>query len=114
MDENGISSGNAREICAPDPEGRLALDHQKLTNVLNAFENNPKAHILLLSSESFFRIIDDIIQAVPDAEIICFLRNPVEFQLSIYNQSVKRHGNQRPFAPGKRLNLGQWESILLT
>ena len=56
--------------------------------------------------------MDDIIQAVPDAEIICFLRNPVEFQLSIYNQSVKRHGNQKPFAPGKRLNLGQWESIL--
>ena len=112
VDENGISSGNAREICAPDPEGRLALDHQKLSNVLNAFENNPKAHILLLSSESFFRIMDDIIQAVPDAEIICFLRNPVEFQLSIYNQSVKRHGNQKPFAPGKRLNLGQWESIL--
>ena len=114
VDENGISSGNAREICAPDPEGRLALDHQKLSNVLNAFENNPEAHILLLSSESFFRIMDDIIQAVPDAEIICFLRNPVEFQLSIYNQSVKRHGNQKPFAPGKRLNLGQWESILKT
>ncbi|PRO75325.1 hypothetical protein C6Y40_02220 [Alteromonas alba] len=112
VDENGISSGNAREICVPDPEGRLALDHQKLTNVLNAFENNPKAHILLLSSESFFRIIDDITQAVPDVEIICFLRNPVEFQLSIYNQSVKRHGNQKPFTPGKRLNLGQWESIL--
>ena len=114
VDENGISSGNAREICAPDPEGRLILDHKKLTNVLNAFEKNPQAHILLFSSESFFRIIDDIIKAVPNAEIICFLRNPVEFQLSIYNQSVKRHGNQKPFTPGKRLNLGQWESILKT
>ncbi len=112
VDENGISSGNAREICAPDPEGRLVLDHQKLTHVLNTFEKNPRAKILLLSSESFFRILDDIIRAVPDAEIICFLRNPVEFQLSIYNQSVKRHGNQKPFTPGKRLNLGQWESVL--
>ncbi|MEC9261036.1 MAG: sulfotransferase, partial [Pseudomonadota bacterium] len=112
VDENGISSGNAREICAPDPEGRLALDRQKLTHVLNAFEKHPKAKILLLSSESFFRILDDIIRAVPEAEIICFLRNPVEFQLSIYNQSVKRHGNQKPFTPGKRLNLGQWESVL--
>ncbi|WP_296046097.1 sulfotransferase, partial [uncultured Alteromonas sp.] len=112
VDENGISSGNAREVCSEDAEGRLALDQQKLTRLLDAFQQNPKATILLLSSESFFRIVDDITEAVPAAEIICFLRNPVEFQLSIYNQSVKRHGNHKPFTPGKRLNLGQWETIL--
>lgn len=112
VDENGISSGNAREVCSEDAEGRLALDQQKLTRLLDAFQQNPKATILLLSSESFFRIVDDITEAVPAAEIICFLRNPVEFQLSIYNQSVKRHGNHKLFTPGKRLNLGQWETIL--
>ncbi|GGF77329.1 glycosyltransferase family 61 protein [Alteromonas lipolytica] len=112
IDKNGISSGNAREICSPDSQGRLALDRSKLTSVINAFNADPTVSVLLLSSESFFRIIHDLIDAVPAAEFICFLRNPIEFQLSIYNQSVKRHANSKPFVPGKTLNMGQWENIL--
>lgn len=112
IDGNGISSGNAREVCSEGSDGRLVLDGQKLSRVLSAFENNQNSRILLLSSESFFRIVDDITRVLPHAEIICFVRNPVEYQLSIYNQSVKRHGNQSLFQPNQRLNLGQWETLL--
>lgn len=112
IDENGISSGNARVVCASDDKGRLVLDPKKLTHTLDAFHKASEYHTLLLSSESFFRIADDVIAQVPHAEIICFIRNPVEFQLSIYNQSVKRHGNHAPFIAKTRLNLAQWEKLL--
>ncbi|MBU2978112.1 glycosyltransferase family 61 protein [Alteromonas sp. C1M14] len=113
VDENGISSGNARVVCSADERGRLILDSKKLIRALDAFENEKNYHTLLLSSESFFRILDDVIEQVPGVEIVCFIRNPVEFQLSIYNQSVKRHGNHKPFTPRTKLNLGQWEKLLV-
>ncbi|MEG3765445.1 glycosyltransferase family 61 protein [Alteromonas sp. 14N.309.X.WAT.G.H12] len=112
IDENGISSGNARVVCVSDDKGRLVFDPKKLTRTLDAFQKASEYHTLLLSSESFFRIADDVIAQVPNAEIVCFIRNPVEFQLSIYNQSVKRHGNHASFIAKTRLNLGQWDKLL--
>ncbi|MBT79536.1 MAG: hypothetical protein CL587_04005 [Alteromonadaceae bacterium] len=111
IDGNGISSGNARVICKVDEHGKLALDAQKLKAVINKFHASPEHQILLFSSESFFRIATDIVDALPDVEILCFIRNPIEYQLSIYNQSVKRHGNTKPFSAGRRLNLGQWQRL---
>lgn len=112
VDENGISSGNARTICEEDREGRLVLCADKLQHVLANFAAATDKHILLFSSESFFRIADDIPKYVPDAEILCFVRNPIEFQLSIYNQSVKRHGNTDQFKLSSTLNLMQWKRLL--
>lgn len=112
VDENGISSGNARTICEEDREGRLVLSADKLQHVLANFAKATDKHILLFSSESFFRIADTLSQAVPDAEIICFVRNPIEYQLSIYNQSVKRHSNTKKFNGDSSLNVGLWKRLL--
>lgn len=112
VDKNGVSSGNARAICSQNSGGRLHLDISKLNKALHRFENDDSVHTLLFSSESFFRIIDDIISAIPDVHIIAFIRNPVEYQLSIYNQSVKRHGNCNTLLKVKRLNFGQWEKLI--
>ncbi|MGQ8364618.1 glycosyltransferase family 61 protein [Glaciecola sp. 1036] len=112
FDKNKISSGNARAICKNDSNGRLELDIRKLNKVVKNFRTNDAFHTLFLSSESFFRIMDSIIEFIPEVEIIGFIRNPVEFQLSIYNQSVKRHSNTEKLNVRKILDFSQWDKFL--
>ncbi|MCW8109083.1 glycosyltransferase family 61 protein [Alteromonas ponticola] len=111
-DKNNISSGNAREICSEDKDGRLLADPDKLSKLITKFNRNSELHTLVLSSESFFRIAESLAALIPNAEFIAFLRNPIEYAMSIYNQSVKRHGNTNVFLPPAKLNMGQWKTIV--
>ncbi len=113
-DVNNISSGNARVICKEDEQGRLILDESRFLKLIKKFRNDSKFDVLLLSSESFFRIEASLLRLHPSIELIAFARNPIEFVLSIYNQAVKRHGQTTPYVPTKRLNVRQWESLKLT
>ena len=46
---------------------------------------------MLLSSEFFFREMDEFKLHIPNAKFIAYIRNPLETKESSYNQSVKRH-----------------------
>ena len=90
IDKNGISSGNQDAILAHNDKGELVINRDKITALLNTFRMS-NANILLLSSEAFFKRANTLIRLLPNCEAIAFVRTPLDFVESIYNQSVKRH-----------------------
>lgn len=89
-DVNGVSSGNLSSIYSKESKGDYYLDQKKLNKVLETF-NKGKFNTLLLSSEFFFSRIDELKKVMPDAFIICYVRNPMGKRESQYNQGIKRH-----------------------
>ncbi len=92
---NGISSGNLTAILSLDDEGKWYLCENKLHDLIKKFEKSD-SHTLLLSSEYFFYLVQDIASKVPSAQFIAYVRCPLETFESSYNQSVKRHGRIEP------------------
>lgn len=90
VDANGVSSGNVKIIYDMDENNQLSLNKDRLTNLISNF-NASEHSILLLSSEFFFREMDEFKRHIPDAKFIAYVRNPLEVRESSYNQSVKRH-----------------------
>jgi hypothetical protein len=111
LDNNGISSGNVDYICTRDASGIYALDFKKYKACKAAFLAS-EFHTLLFSSEAFFRGIEQIFQLIPDASFVIYVRNPIEFHESIYNQAVKRHGKTSIATFPTSLPCAQWNEIL--
>jgi hypothetical protein len=90
VDANGVSSGNVKSIYDSDEKKQLLLNEVRLSDLLDAF-NASEYSVLLLSSEFFFRKMDELRTHMPKARFIAYVRNPTEIKESSYNQSVKRH-----------------------
>lgn len=90
VDINGVSSGNVKSIYDVDEKKQLSLNTARLAELLDFF-NNSQYSLLLLSSEFFFRKMDELKVHIPNAKFIAYVRNPLEIKESSYNQSVKRH-----------------------
>lgn len=69
---------------------QLSLNKDRVSNLLDTF-NTSEYSLLLLSSEFFFRRMDELKTHMPNAKFIAYVRNPMEIKESSYNQSVKRH-----------------------
>lgn len=95
VDKNGISSGNYTSIYSSTQ--RKVVDTDKVASLLNSFRNS-KNSILLLSSEGFFDRMNEIAAAIPKAQFIYYMRNPLDYMESTYNQSVKRQRNTEPLS----------------
>jgi hypothetical protein len=104
VDQNGVSSGNVRSIYDIDNENQIKLNLERLGSLLVDFTNS-NCHTLFLSSEFFFRGMLDLKANIPDAKFIAYLRNPMEIKESSYNQSVKRHFQQRILNAGRSKRL---------
>lgn len=92
FDINGISGGHSSL-------GISLRDKKKASaeRMFGEFINEAKSQCktLLLSSESYYGYPEEF-KALTDGlncRIVCFFREPTEFIVSIYNQSVKRHYN---------------------
>tara|TARA_R110001592_G_scaffold287421_2_gene556201 strand:- start:117 stop:1214 length:1098 start_codon:yes stop_codon:yes gene_type:complete len=90
VDVNGVSSGNVRNLYDVNDEKQLDLNIKRLDNLLMDFEASD-CSVMLLSSEFFFRRMDELKAHFPSAKFIAYVRNPMEIKESSYNQSVKRH-----------------------
>ncbi len=97
IDKSGISSGNFWSIYKETKNAAAEISAEKLNQLMADFEKQ-KAHTLILSSEAFFMRIPEITKLIPGARLICYLRSPIDNIESVYNQSVKRHGNSKTFA----------------
>ncbi|GFD91212.1 hypothetical protein KUL152_34380 [Tenacibaculum sp. KUL152] len=95
LDENGVSSGNLLSLFSQDGEDFL-LDEAKVSSLLEEFISS-KNDVLILSSEFFFKRMEQLAQAIPEAMFIGYLRFPLEVAESSYNQGVKRHGQVHAF-----------------
>lgn len=96
VDKNYISSGNLMSLFDMGKNGQLALSQAKLQSLMNE-TRRLNTNKLLLSSEFFFDYIDDILEMIPNARLIVYLRNELEVIESSHNQSVKRHSKTDPF-----------------
>lgn len=94
VDKNGISSGNYTAIYSSTQ--RKVVDPEKVESLLKGFYKSEKS-ILLLSSEGFFDRMNEISEAIPGAKMIFYMRSPLDYMESTYNQSVKRQINTEPF-----------------
>lgn len=104
VDQNGVSSGNVRTIYDVGSEKQIELNTERLETLLSDFHKS-SYHTLFLSSEFFFRAILELKKHIPSAKFIAYLRNPMEIKESSYNQSVKRHFQQRPLNTGRSKRL---------
>ncbi|MBU3005732.1 hypothetical protein [Paraglaciecola arctica] len=91
LDDNGISSGNVERIYDM-VNGEWVLSKSKIVSLLNEFQMS-EYQILLLSSEFFCKDLLQISKAIPSSQFIAYIRSPLDFLESNYNQSVKRHNN---------------------
>ncbi|MBU2877775.1 hypothetical protein [Aliiglaciecola lipolytica] len=101
---NGISSGNLTSILDLDQDGKWNVSRSKVSDLLERFKLS-EAHTLLLSSEYFFYLTNEIAELIPNAKLIAYIRCPLETFESSYNQSVKRHMRTTPVEFGKNLHL---------
>ncbi|MGS2719922.1 sulfotransferase [Paraglaciecola aestuariivivens] len=104
VDANGVSSGNVDSLYDLDDNKQLKLNTERLAALIEQFMASDYA-ILLLSSEFFFRQMDELQAAIPQAKFIAYVRNPIETKESSYNQSVKRHYQIKPLNPVQRKRL---------
>ncbi|MEP0356632.1 hypothetical protein [Paraglaciecola sp.] len=97
LDRNQISSGNFSEVLEVDEKKKVTFCEDKFLILMAKFEQSD-AHTLLLSSEYFFKQIPTFKQYNYNYEFVVYLRPAIAFVESIYNQSVKRNGNDAPIA----------------
>ena len=90
IDANGVSSGNVNCIYDIDDKKQIQLNKARLDILIRDFQASHFS-TLLLSSEFFFRQMEELKQLIPSAKFIAYIRNPIETKESGYNQSVKRH-----------------------
>lgn len=109
-DANGISSGHQETILSPNDRGEFVIDRAKIAQVIAQFTASP-AHTMVLSSEAFFRRAGNLVRILPNCEVIAFVRNPIDFIESQYNQSVKRHMNASKIELPSKLGVGQIKAL---
>ena len=109
-DANGISSGHQETILSPNERGEFVIDRAKIAQVIAQFTAS-SAHTMVLSSEAFFRRAGNLVRILPNCEIIAFVRNPIDFIESQYNQSVKRHMNAKKIELPSQPGIGQIKGL---
>lgn len=109
-DANGISSGHQETILTQNEHGEFVIDRAKISEVIEQF-NNSRAHTMVLSSEAFFRRAGNLVRILPNCEVVGFVRNPIDFIESQYNQSVKRHMNANKIELPSQPGIGQIKGL---
>ena len=109
-DANGISSGHQETILSKNERGEFVIDRAKIAQVIAQFTAS-SAHTMVLSSEAFFRRASTLVRILPNCEVIAFVRNPIDFIESQYNQSVKRHMNANKIELPSKLGVGQIKAL---
>jgi hypothetical protein len=90
VDQNRISSGNKLQIL--HSHDQLIVSENKVRHLLSEFEES-EARTLLLSSEFFAPQVTRLAALMPQqTRFILYVRDPLEFLESDYNQAVKRAG----------------------
>ncbi len=107
--QNGISSGHIRDLLSLK-DNKWVVDQAKVDKLIAQFHAR-KESILLLSSEFFFHQISALHKAIPSAEFVAYVRNPVELLESNYNQGVKRHTSINKFKPPVSLDNYFWKYL---
>lgn len=105
VDKNQISSGSLLSVASPS-EGKYRVDEKKIAELLQNFEKS-NCTTLLLSSEFFYLLIDDLARILDKFKLILYLRDPVEQYQSGYNQRVKRTSEVLPLSPPLNLKFRQ-------
>lgn len=95
LDENGVSSGNLLSLFS-QKDNDFVLDEAKVSSLMEEFTTSKK-NVLILSSEFFFKRMEQLANSIPEAVFIGYLRFPLEVAESSYNQGVKRHGQVHAF-----------------
>ncbi|MBB3088157.1 hypothetical protein [Nocardioides albus] len=97
VDTNGISAGNAGSLM--ERSGHLFVaSAREVARTLEEFEASG-CDTLLLSSEAFLPELRGIAELLPpQARFVLYVRDPLAFLESDYNQRVKRIGHLQPFA----------------
>ncbi|NGN92199.1 hypothetical protein G5C66_05530 [Nocardioides sp. KC13] len=98
VDRNGISAGNAGSLM--ERSGHLFVASPRaIADTLADFEASG-CHTLLLSSEAFLPELSGIAAEMPpEARFVLYVRDPLAFMESDYNQRVKRLPHFHPFEP---------------
>ena len=99
---NGISSGHVHSLLS-EVNGQFNVDAEKVAHLLEQFQKS-EFTTLLLSSEHFFYHADALAKVIAKVRFIAYVRCPVETYESVYNQSVKRHGNTKPLSFGNNVH----------
>lgn len=107
--KNKISSGHIHDVLS-SIDNKWNVDKEKINKLVDLF-NTKKEHTLLLSSEFFFHNITSLHKAIPNAEFVAYIRNPVELLESNYNQGVKRHTYIQKFSAPKSLDNYFWKYL---
>ncbi|GAP74584.1 hypothetical protein W04_1100 [Pseudoalteromonas sp. SW0106-04] len=107
VDSNSVSSGNLLKVLKSDGK-HWVVDEVKLKQLVSAFESS-KCEVLLLSSEHFYSVIEELHRMLPEAKFLLYFRNPVDMLESNYNQGVKRHGFTHKFSPPEKIGTGYLE-----
>ncbi|WP_129788049.1 hypothetical protein [Promicromonospora panici] len=95
-DKNRISSGNALQVL-DHSNGQLIASEDKVNKLVSEFEEG-EAQTLFLSSEYFTPQVTELAALMPRrTRFILYVRDPLEFLESDYNQRVKRAGHTAKF-----------------
>ena len=89
-DINNISNGNSQAIL-DKLDGVDHVNKDKIDSLCDQAKRENCSSILL-SSESFYPIINELISCIPNACYVAYIRNPLIEKNSAYNQRVKRKG----------------------
>ena len=97
VDKNSISAGNAGSLM--ERSGHLFVTSPRaIEATLEEFEASG-CHTLLLSSEAFLPELPDIAELLPpETRFVLYVRDPLAFLESDYNQRIKRLPHIHPFA----------------
>jgi hypothetical protein len=96
VDKNGVSAGNAGSLM--ERSGHLFVaSPREVARTIEDFEASG-CHTLLLSSEAFLPELPGIAELLPpEARFVLYVRDPLAFLESDYNQRVKRLDHVEPF-----------------
>lgn len=96
VDDNQVSAGNAGYVLAP---GTWSVDSALVEETMEEFETSG-CDTLLLSSEAFMPELESLSRALPaQTRFVLYVRDPLEFLESDYNQRVKRLPHLAEFVP---------------
>lgn len=101
LNEAPINNGNALAIL-DKKNGVYEISQDKIDEIYEQASIESCSSILI-SSESFYPIIYQLLSKMPDACYIAYIRDPISSKLSEYNQKIKRKGLEAVFKLKKNL-----------
>ena len=98
LDKNGISAGNAGSLMERSGP-HFVTSHAQIEGTLDDFEASG-CHTMLLSSEAFLPELPNLAETLPaHTRFVMYVRDPLAFLESDYNQRVKRVPQLHEFVP---------------